>query len=304
MSRTAGTTDGTIASLTWQASRQSASRCSRRCRRTTRSHPMARTGSSRARTSAARPRQSRTTCPRISRGSVICTWRPCSCCSSWCSSSSPGPTLQGGAAATSARESSCMVEDAVPGQAACPQDPCVVEGAVRSQAAAGPEQGLRSLRRRHRAVRVASALHGNPAVGGEDCALAAVRRVPYILVLRARLVCQGRGAEAPTAGWRHSRRTCWRLGACDHRPVLITWCHAYRGPGQAWCWCAPTAWPGTPLGATCLVCRAGRQQRRRPARPRHGGSGPGPGVWQGDGGPEVIQAGRENRLRFSRTSIA
>ena len=132
-------------------------------------------------------------------------------------------------AATSARESSCMVEGAVPGQAACPQDPCVVEGAVRNQAAAGPEQGLRSLRRRHRAVRVASALHGNLAVGGEDCALAAVRRVPCILVLRARLVCQGRGAEAHTAGWWHSRRTCWRLGACDHWPVLITWCRAYRG---------------------------------------------------------------------------
>ena len=50
--------------------------------------------------------------------------------------------------------------------------------------------------RRHRAVRVASALHGNLVVGREDCALAAVRRVPCILVLRARLVCQGRGAEA------------------------------------------------------------------------------------------------------------
>src|SRR5262249_59222612 len=87
---------------------------------------------------------------------------------------------------------------------------------------AGREQGVRSLRRRHRAVRAASALHGTPAVGGEDCPLAAVRRVPCILVLRARLVCQGRGAEAPTAGWRHSRRTCWRLGACDPRPILYT----------------------------------------------------------------------------------
>jgi hypothetical protein len=58
--------------------------------------------------------------------------------------------------------------------------------------------------------------------------VATVRRDPCILVLRDRMVCQGRGADAHTAGWRHSRRTCWRLGACDHRPVLITWCRALR----------------------------------------------------------------------------
>jgi hypothetical protein len=121
-----------------------------------------------------------------------------------------------------------MVEGAVLCQAACQQDPCVVEGAVRSQGAAGPELGVRSLRRRHRAVRVASALHGDLVVGGEECALAAVRRVPCILVLRDRLVCQGRGSDAHTAGWRHSRLTCGRLEACDHRPVLITWCRALR----------------------------------------------------------------------------
>ena len=139
---------------------------------------------------------------------VLFSW-----CSSWCSSSSPGPNPPRPAAATSARESSCMVEGAVPCQAGPGQDGWVVEGAVRSQAAAGPELGVRSLRRRHRAVRVASASHGDLVVGGKDCALAAARRVPCILVLRDRMVCQGRDAEAPTAGWRHSRRTCWRLHA-------------------------------------------------------------------------------------------
>ena len=35
-------------------------------------------------------------------------------------------------------------------------------------------------------------------------------------------------ARMHTAGRRHSRRTCWRLGACHHRPVLITWWRALR----------------------------------------------------------------------------